>query len=124
MRPPLKIFFRGGSWCDPPLKLISRGRSCHGPPLQFSVHKIEMVQNIKNSKIKKKKYPSQPPTTTSPVVSTYDFFNETYTLASLGIRTAHHQPRALPYHYTTQTIVTYELCYSFMLTRKLICSGG
>ena len=74
MRPPLKKFFRGGSWRDPPLKLISRGRSCHGPPLQFSVQKIKMVQKIKNSKIKKKKHPSQPATTTSRTVSSYYFF--------------------------------------------------
>ena len=56
---------------------------------------------------RKKNYPSQPATTTSPVVSSYDFFDKIYTLASPGIQTAYLQPRTfLAYHYTTQPLVT------------------
>ena len=62
---------------------------------------------MKIEKEKEKNYPSQPATTTSLVVSSYDFFDEIYTLASLGIRTAYLQPCAyLPYHYTAQALVT------------------
>ena len=40
-------------------------------------------------------------------MSSYDFFDEIYTLVSPGIQTANLQPRTyLPYHYTTHSLVT------------------
>jgi hypothetical protein len=47
--------------------------------------KVKKNQKLQNKK--EKNYPSQTATTTSPVVSSYDFFDEIYTLASPGIRT-------------------------------------
>jgi len=76
-------------------------------PYKSMSRKLKRSKKIENSKIKKKKnYSSQPATTTSHVVSSYDFFDEIYTLASPGIQTAYLQPRAfLTYHYTTQPLV-------------------
>jgi len=80
---------------------VPKNRFLRAPPQQILVEKIKKIKKLKTTKEKKLSYP------TSPVVSSYNFFDKIYTLASPGIQTAYLQPRAnLPYHYITQALVT------------------
>jgi hypothetical protein len=82
--------------------------------------KNKKIKENENSKIKNKKYCSQP----TPVLLRYNFFDEICTLVSPGVRTAYLMPRMyIPLHHPVFTC-DYGIYYSFKLTLKLICRGG
>ena len=96
------------------------------PPLQIYVEKIKKSKKIENTKIKKKNYSGQL-TTTSPVVSSYNFSDEICTLVSPGIWTVYlTSSLACTFFITTlhsYYLWLYGICYSSILILKLIYRG-